>query len=306
MCRDGCDWSARLWSKVHPIIFHFLPPLPKRFLWAPYQMHLRNKPKGFRKRFIWRGPVVILPLRSLFYNELDFFFCCSSSPPGIRLGFLLFARWRVSKTVTCRCNSSFCSPELRSHLTQRPPPPAPYCVQVLNIKVDPLWKEPHPPNLPRVTNETYRQRLITLNCPFPFTCLTQITHWVNRFFSPSPPLPLFTTSFWRTSFEGHERKARVKRDLQSASLLSLLWETFRHHCQAGGEKRGRNDCKGRDAFHTHFRLNAKMYIFSKRPMYNFAFRPFRHVYLNVFFGKIPFVQNAVGLQDQQIHMGKKK
>lgn len=170
-------------------------------------------------------------------------FLCSSSPPGARRGFSLFARWRVSKTVTCRCNSSFCSPGLKTRLTQRPPSPAPSCVQVLNVKADLLWKEPCLPNLPRVPNETYRQRLITLNCPLPFTCLTQITHWVNRFFSPPLPPSLYTTSFWRTSFEGHERKARVKRALQSASGGSFSERHFGIIVRQEGKKEGRMSAK---------------------------------------------------------------
>lgn len=157
------------------------------------------------------------------------------------------------------------------------PTPAPSCVQVLNVKADPLWKEPCLPNLPHVPNETYRQRLITLNCPFPFTCLTQITHWVNRFFSPPP----------RLHFSPHPSEGHLLRDTREKLEWLCLWrilllETFWHHCQAGGKKRGQNDCKGRDAFHTHFILNAKIYIFSKRRVYNFAFRPFRYCILWMF------------------------
>lgn len=57
--------------------------------------------------------------------------------------------------------------------------------QVLKVKADLLQKST-PASLLHLPNETCGHRLITPNCPFPFTCLTQITLGKQLFFSLFP------------------------------------------------------------------------------------------------------------------------
>lgn len=58
---------------------------------------------------------------------------------------------------------------------------------------------------------TIPTKLITGNCPLPFTCLTQIAHWLNRFL----PETLSFHSSEGHVLRGRERKTRVKRALHS-------------------------------------------------------------------------------------------